>query len=153
MDMGPIRSLHSRPGFQTSHRRSYETKMAYRLIAQGANTLFSRPVISALGATGNGGIMKMGCLCLFASLAILPLDIAAQQPAGKPGLLPYTPTRVEWLALWSNAELRRDFTPESQFTLSVLNSDHETVLIYVRYIPTVNRQAMNMAIDNARDVI
>ena len=60
---------------------------------------------------------------------------------------------MEWLALWSNAELRRDFTPESQFTLSVLNSDHETVLIYVRYIPTVNRQAMNMAIDNARDVI
>ena len=37
--------------------------------------------------------------------------------------------------------------------LSVVNSDYETILIYVRYLPNVNREVMNMAIDNAREVI
>ena len=42
---------------------------------------------------------------------------------------------------------------DNSFMLSVVNSDHETLLIFVRYLPTVNREVMNMAIDNTREVI
>lgn len=89
-------------------------------------------------------------------MLFIPLGAAnagEQSLLAKPGLEPYIPTRVEWLALAVNSQVRQDITQESLFTLSVVNSDHETLVIYVRYHSTVNRQIMNMAIDTARKVI
>ena len=39
------------------------------------------------------------------------------------------------------------------FFLSVVHVDHETLLILVRYLPTVNREMMSSTIDAARKVI
>jgi hypothetical protein len=80
-------------------------------------------------------------------------QVKAQSSPAKPGLEPYAPTRVEWLALWVNSQVRSEPTRENPFDLRVVNSDHETILIYVRYEPTVNRRVMNMAIDTTRKVI
>jgi hypothetical protein len=76
-----------------------------------------------------------------------------QQTPNRPGLTPYTPTKIEWLALAVNSQLRQDFSADRPFFLSVVQVDHETLLIFVRYHPTVNREMMNSTINNARDVI
>ena len=66
-------------------------------------------------------------------------DAIAQQAPSRPGLQPYTPTRIEWLALLLQAQLRQDATVDSPFSLNVVNSDHETILIFVRYQPNTDR--------------
>lgn len=75
------------------------------------------------------------------------------QTPSRPGLTPYTPTRIEWLALAVNSQLRQDASADFPFSLSVVQSDHETLLIFVRYHTTVNREIMNRTIDTAREVI
>lgn len=86
-------------------------------------------------------------LCLFLHGAF-----AQQQGPSRPGLQSYTPNRIEWLALILEAQLRQDATVDSPFSLHVVNSDHETILIFVRYQPNADREIMNMAVDTAREV-
>ncbi len=98
----------------------------------------------------------MRVLAIFAAAVVLAWHGAVaygQQPQNKPGLLPYTPTRIEWLALVVNAQLRRDATVVNPFTLSVVQSDHETLLIFVQYHPKTDREMMNQSIETAREVI
>ena len=76
-----------------------------------------------------------------------------QQAPNRPGLTPYTPTKIEWLALAVNSQLRQDASGDSPFFLSVVQVDHETLLIFVRYYSTVNREIMNSTINTAREVI
>ena len=76
-----------------------------------------------------------------------------QQTSNRPGLTSYTPTKIEWLALVVNSQLRQDSSADRPFFLSVVQVDHETLLIFVRYHPTVNQEMMNSTINNARDVI
>jgi hypothetical protein len=51
------------------------------------------------------------------------------------------------------ASLRTENLREDGFFMHVVQSGPETVTIYVRYLPTVNREAMNLMIDSARKVI
>ena len=76
-----------------------------------------------------------------------------QQTQNQPGITPYTPTKIEWLALAVNSQLRQDSSADRPFSLSVVQVDHETLMIVVRYHPTVNREMMNRTIDTAREVI
>jgi hypothetical protein len=89
-----------------------------------------------------------------ALLLCTQLSVAhAQQAQNRPGLQPYIPNRIEWLGLVLNSQLRQDAAIESPFSLNVVNSDHETILIFVRYQANVDREIMNMAVDTAREVI
>lgn len=85
--------------------------------------------------------------CFLVSTAV------AQSIKFKPGLQPYTPNRIEWLALLCNDQLRQDASVDFPFSLSIVQSDHETLLVFVRYQPNVNREIMNASIDTARKVI
>ena len=89
-------------------------------------------------------LSKAQALLFIVLMAIGAAEVGAQSSPAKPGLEPYTPTRVEWLALWVNSQVRLEATRESPFALNVVNSDHETLVIYVRYQPIVNRRVMNM---------
>lgn len=88
-------------------------------------------------------------------LAMLFADTAlAKQAKGiQPGLVPFTPTRIEWLTTVLQASLRVDLTEENKFLLQIANPDSQTILIYVRYLPDVNREVMNMTIESSREVI
>lgn len=91
--------------------------------------------------------------CLIGAILCLTLySAAAQQVMNDPGLQPYTPTRIEWLALSLQAQLRQDATVDLPFSLNIINPDHETILIFVRYQPNVDREIMNMAVETAREV-
>jgi hypothetical protein len=67
---------------------------------------------------------------------------------------PYVPTRLEWLALELNATSRVDLSLDSKYGMSFIDHDSEdTILIFVRYLPTVDREIMNKSIDNAKKSI
>lgn len=85
-------------------------------------------------------------------LFLMAQSAIGQQQQTRQGLQPYTPTRIEWLALVLQSQLRQDFTPDSPFALNVINTDHETILIFVRYQPHVDREILNMTVDTAREV-
>ena len=92
-----------------------------------------------------------GSIALFAALVVT--QALAQGTTSMPGLQPYTPVRIEWLALVCQTELRQSRTVDSPFSLDIIASDHETILIYVSYSPNVNREEMNKWIDTARKVV
>lgn len=91
-------------------------------------------------------------LCVVLFFLLTATQTLAQSLQNKPGLEPYIPNRIEWLALLLNSDLRRDFSAESPFSLNIVNSDHETILIFVRYDRNVDRRIMNMSIETAREV-
>ncbi|MHB1745164.1 MAG: hypothetical protein ACYCPO_11250 [Acidobacteriaceae bacterium] len=70
-----------------------------------------------------------------------------------PGLQTFTPTRIDWLTTTLQASLRDEEMETYGFLLEIASPDSETILIYVRYMPDVNREVMNMSIDSARQVI
>jgi len=76
-----------------------------------------------------------------------------QQTPNRPGRTLYTPTEIEWLALTMRASLRHDASTDSPYSLDIILVDDETLLIVVRYHPTVNREIMNRTIDTAREAI
>lgn len=70
------------------------------------------------------------------------------------GWKPYTPSRLQWLALELNAALRVRLSEESGYSMDFVPIENEdAILIYVRYLPSVNREVMNISINSARDVI
>jgi hypothetical protein len=89
---------------------------------------------------------------LFA-VALCSAGAAMSQTGLPPGLQRYSPTRIDWLALWANAQVRHPYAVEEPYDLSVTNVDHETVAVVVFYGPQVNREAMNIAIESAHKVI
>ncbi len=71
----------------------------------------------------------------------------AAAPPKLEGSKPYTPTRLEWLAVALNAQMRSDMSAENEFTLAFVPIRNEdAILIYVSYLPSVNRQRMNMTV-------
>ena len=70
-----------------------------------------------------------------------------------PGLVRYSPTRMDWLVLMCQASLREDSLDKNGYMLEITASDPETVVISVTYTADANRQIMNMSIDTARKVI
>jgi hypothetical protein len=77
----------------------------------------------------------------------------AQSQKLSPGAQPYIPTRIDWLTTALQASLRDDQMQTTGYQLLITSPDPETVLIFVRYLPDVNREVMNMNIDAARQVV
>lgn len=89
---------------------------------------------------------------LAASVSVV-VYASSQAQKLSPGLQPFTPTRMDWLTTTLQASLRDEKLDTNGYTLQIASSDAETILIYVIYKPDVNREAMNISIDAARDVI
>jgi hypothetical protein len=89
---------------------------------------------------------------LSASVSVFAFAKARPQKAS-PGTELFTPTRIDWLTTTLQASLRDEQLQTSGFLLQITSPDPETILIYVRYLPNVDRYAMNSSIDAARDVI
>lgn len=77
----------------------------------------------------------------------------AQSQRLSPGAEPFTPSRIDWLTTTLQASLREDALGTDGYQLEITSPNSETVLIYVRYMPDVNRRVMNVSIDAARKVI
>jgi hypothetical protein len=95
---------------------------------------------------------KYFLVAALSALASVLIYAHAMPQKSSPGLEPFTPTRIDWLVTALEANLRQEVTKEKNYTLDITASDPETVLIQVRYLPTVDRKDMNMAIDTARKI-
>src|SRR6266849_77396 len=104
-------------------------------------------------AAARGAVYKyLAVAVLSASVSILVFANAQPQKLS-PGSQPFTPTRIDWLTTRLQASLRDDSLQTGGFDLQITSSDPETVVICVRYSPEVNRKAMNISIDAARQVV
>ncbi len=60
---------------------------------------------------------------------------------------------MDWLIVELQACCRHDGLSVEGFDLQFTNPDPETVLIYVTYLPTVDRAAMSVTIDSVKRVV
>jgi hypothetical protein len=60
---------------------------------------------------------------------------------------------MDWLIVELQACCRHDGLSLDGFDLQFISPDPETVLIYVSYLPTVDRAAMNITIDSVKKVV
>ena len=60
-----------------------------------------------------------------------------QQMPDQPGLTPYTPTKIEWLALTVNTQLQYERHASDPYELYVVQADHDTLQIFIQYLPAV----------------
>lgn len=96
---------------------------------------------------------KLSCCVaglVFVIIAICPL---AWPQTVKPyeGMQPFVPTRLEWVALEFNATSRVDLSPDSGYLMYFRDdSARDTIVIYIRYLPRVNREIMNRSIEAAK---
>jgi hypothetical protein len=64
-----------------------------------------------------------------------------QQMSEQPGLTPYMPTKIEWLALTVNTQLQYEHHASDPYELFVVQADHDTLQIFIRYLPAVYPRA------------
>jgi hypothetical protein len=102
-----------------------------------------------------GGEMRnlMTGLFTVCTIAILGLAMQPAAPPTQPGMTPYTPTRLEWLALDLEASYHEDFGRNSDYSLHYLPKPPNTVLIFVHYKNEASAETVNHAIDAAKEVV
>ena len=67
---------------------------------------------------------------------------------------PYSPTRLEWLTLDLAAHLRVPLSESTGYSMDfAAPPGTDGIVISVRYLPSVNREVMNLNIDSARKII
>ena len=104
-------------------------------------------------------VSNCGAAYKYLAVTVLSISVSAlvfaraQAPTLPPGLRPFTPTRIDWLTTTLQADLRDDELERNGFELLITSPDSETILIFVRYQPNVNREVMNLSINTARQVI
>src|SRR6185295_19043198 len=77
-------------------------------------------------------VLSIVCLAgLQDGLVVISLAEEQQMP-NQPGLTPYTPTKIEWLALTVNAQLQYERHAEDLYEVFVVQADHETLEILIR---------------------
>lgn len=86
-----------------------------------------------------------------AALATLHSRAAPVPP--EPGMLPYTPTRVEWLALELEASYRQDFSNDSDYSVHYLAKPPNTILIFVHYRNETSAAKVDSGIDAAKQIV
>ena len=92
-------------------------------------------------------------VALGAFLGLTLSGVLSAQRTSHPGSEPFTPTRMDWLIVNLQACCRHDGLSVDGFDLQLTNPEPETVLIYVSYLPNVNRAAMNLTIDSVKKVV
>lgn len=95
--------------------------------------------------------IAIGILIVFSSATFV---CAQAKPTKYKGAQPYIPSRLEWLAVEMNAGSRVPLSLEDGYSMDFVPlENNNTIVIYVRYMPKVNREIMNMNINGARKVI
>jgi hypothetical protein len=74
------------------------------------------------------------------------------QTGTSPGLQPYTPSKIEWLALELNAYHRTGALGKDGYSITYIAVGADTITILVQYIEGVDREAMNVTVEAAREV-
>jgi hypothetical protein len=74
-------------------------------------------------------------------------------PPTEPGMMPYTPTRIEWLALELEASFHQDFSSDSPYALHYIAATPNTIFIVVQYRNNAPIGVVDKAIDVAKRLV
>jgi hypothetical protein len=89
-----------------------------------------------------------------AFVAFILCIVAQAQRSIPEGAKPYAPARLEWLAVDLNGRLHVALSESTGYSMEFVPlTAVDTLVIYVRYLPSVNREVMNISIDTARKII
>ena len=92
--------------------------------------------------------------CLFIAPLALPNPASTLAAQPLPGSEHYTPTKLEWLAVELNSTLSKRYTQADPYLLNIVPMRNEdTLLIFVRYHPQLDREVLNIVLDSTREVI
>jgi hypothetical protein len=70
------------------------------------------------------------------------------------GAKPYSPTRLQWLALDMEAQGHLELSEHQEYSIDFVPLDKQNaILVYVRYMPKVDREIMNSRVENEKDII
>jgi hypothetical protein len=96
--------------------------------------------------------------CLVLSLVLIAFIAGRATVAGvtHPGMVPYTPSQLEWLEVqcWIGVkEDTVDFSSGSGLMVDTLGRAPNTIILRVRYMPNEDRAVMNQIIENKKQLI
>jgi len=75
-------------------------------------------------------------ICVVAASLVAALQVhshAAPHPT-EPGMVPYTPTRLEWLAVELEASYHSTMENKNDYAISFVPKQPNTILVYVQYL-------------------
>jgi hypothetical protein len=88
------------------------------------------------------------------AFVLLVVIMSAQNRQLPEGARPYSPTRLQWLAVDMEARMGQKLSMDDGFSIDFVGLDTEnTILLYVRYLPSVDREILNGSIETAKKVI
>jgi len=85
--------------------------------------------------------------------AFVTLHSHAAPPPIEPGMRPYTPSRLEWLALELEASYRQDFSRDSDYDVHYLAKPPNTILIFVHYRSEAAAGTADYATNTAKQLV
>jgi hypothetical protein len=104
--------------------------------------------------------MKLGtntyvsvCACLLSIVAIAT-SVRAMQTKTSPGMLPYSPTRLEWLELDLQACFRTEdnINPEASYAVNYYAKEPDTIVVLVQYSDHTSAKIVETAVEHAKRV-
>ncbi len=85
--------------------------------------------------------------------AFATLHSSAAPVPTEPGMVPYTPTRIEWLALELEASYREDIGSDNDYSVHYLAKPPNTVIIFVHYTGKTSAAIVDRGIDTAKQLV
>ena len=92
-------------------------------------------------------------ILIVCGLLLLAAFVVTSNPSTQPGMLPYTPTRLEWLAVDLEASYHQDFSHDSDFSLHHLPKPPNTVLVILHYTSQTSPETVDRAINTAKQLV
>lgn len=84
---------------------------------------------------------------------LVPAFAVRSDPPAQPGMMPYTPTRLEWLTVDLEASYHQDFSRDTPYSLHYLPKAPNTVLIFAHYTSETPPGTLEIAIDAAKQQV
>jgi len=98
-------------------------------------------------------VLLCGAILSVSSLTMLFADRPPRGENVPPGAMPFTPSRIEWLVTDLNASGRVDNSCETRHLLTYTYAYPDTVVIYVRYYPSVVREVLDISLNSAHELV
>jgi hypothetical protein len=87
------------------------------------------------------------------TITIITLVLLCSGAHASEGSEPYSPSKLEWFAMDMNVSSKTDISDGGMMMMFVGLEKSNEVLIYVRYLPSADRELINTRIKNARELI
>jgi hypothetical protein len=103
----------------------------------------------------NKSLLMAGCILGFAVLIYSVRPMNAGTDPVPPGMLPYTPSRLEWLELDLQANFRSEdvIDPEISYSLSFFARRPNTIVVFVQHSKRTPARMVDRAVEHGKQTV